>query len=96
MSINVAPRSKIDFNLTYQELLKRKLGVYEHVININPGQVVRDLRIEVEIRESREITVLRVPPIREDVAQIIDPDVGELALITNLFIYLNNQLNSLL
>ena len=85
VSINVAARSKIDFNLTYQELLQRKLGVYQNLININPGQVVRDMRIEVDIRESREITVLRVPPIREDVTQVIDPDVGE--NLSKIFFY---------
>lgn len=64
ISVNVAARSKIDFNLTYQELLSRRFGIYEHCINIDPGQVVRDLRIDVFIRESRRITSLKVPPIR--------------------------------
>lgn len=27
------------FNLTYEQLLTRKLGVYENVINVQPGQV---------------------------------------------------------
>ncbi|ELT99546.1 hypothetical protein CAPTEDRAFT_222769 [Capitella teleta] len=47
--VNVAARSKIDFNLTYEELLHRRFGIYEHVIDIDPGQVVRDLRVDVKI-----------------------------------------------
>ena len=83
--VNVAARSKIDFNLTYQELLQRKLGIYEHVINIDPGQVVRDLQVDVYIRESREITLLRVPPIRSltDISQVTDPNAG---VYTNVLI----------
>ena len=78
VAVNVAARSKIDFNLTYQELLQRRFGVYEHVINIDPGQVVRDLQVEVYIRESREITLLRVPPIRSptETFQVTDPNAG--------------------
>jgi len=36
---NVAAKSSVVFNLTYQELLKRVSGVYKHVINISPDQV---------------------------------------------------------
>ncbi|XP_013407760.1 inter-alpha-trypsin inhibitor heavy chain H3 isoform X2 [Lingula anatina] len=64
VAVNVAAQSKITFNITFQELLQRKLGLYEHVINVNPGQVVRDLKVDVYIHESREITVLKVPPLR--------------------------------
>ena len=78
VAVNVAARSKIDFNLTYQELLQRRFGVYEHVINIDPGQVVRDLKVDVYIRESRDIISLRVPPIRSpmDMFQIQDSNAG--------------------
>lgn len=33
------PQNKVSFNLTYEELLTRKLGLYDHVITLNPGQV---------------------------------------------------------
>ena len=39
VSLNVEPQNKVSFNLTYEELLTRKLGLYEHVITLNPGQV---------------------------------------------------------
>ena len=39
VSVNLEPKKKVTFNLTYEELLKRELGVYRHVINLNPGQV---------------------------------------------------------
>ncbi|CAH1784811.1 unnamed protein product [Owenia fusiformis] len=72
VSVNVAAKNKVTFHLTYQELLRRRLGVYEHLINVNPGQVVRDMKIDVHVEESREITALKVPPLREDVANTID------------------------
>jgi len=39
VSVNVAAGSFVSFKLDYQELLKRRLGVYNHVIYADPGQV---------------------------------------------------------
>ena len=64
--VNVAALEKVTFELTYQELLKRTKGKYSHVIYVNPGQVVDDMSVEVAIKESRDLTSLRVPPIRND------------------------------
>jgi len=41
VNVNIKPESKVTFNLTYEELLSRKLGRYEHTINIIPEQVRR-------------------------------------------------------
>jgi len=72
----VAAQSKVDYNLTYQELLHRKLGYYEYTLTINPGQVVRDLRVDVYIRESREITEVRVPPLKRNTTELVDMTKG--------------------
>lgn len=69
VEVNVAAQEKVIFNLTYQELLKRKHGSYEHVVYINPQQIVKDLQVEVAIEESRDITSVRVPPLRNDIEQ---------------------------
>ena len=66
VDVNVAAQEKVIFNLTYQELLKRNRGSYEHVIYIDPQQVVKDLQIKVAIEESRDITSVKVPPLRND------------------------------
>jgi hypothetical protein len=39
VSVNVAAKSKVSFNLTYEELLTRRLSAYHHVISLSPGQV---------------------------------------------------------
>lgn len=72
VSVNVEPQKKATFNLTYEELLTRKLGQYNHVINLQPGQEVKDLQVRVLISESRNITMLRVPEVRS--SNEIDPD----------------------
>ena len=72
VSINVEGRSKVIFTMNYQELLERRRGLYEHVTHIDPGQVVRDLKVEIFIQESREITFLNVPPLRRGVANRIN------------------------
>ncbi|XP_033746543.1 inter-alpha-trypsin inhibitor heavy chain H3-like [Pecten maximus] len=67
VSVNVAAQAKIKFTLTYNELLQRRRGSYDHTIYIRPRQIVNDFRVEVYIQESRQITYLRVPPLRDDV-----------------------------
>ncbi|KAF2898985.1 hypothetical protein ILUMI_07190 [Ignelater luminosus] len=64
VSVNVEPEAKAVFYLTYEELLKRKNGKYEQIINIYPKQPVEDLNVEVIISESKKITDLKTPPIR--------------------------------
>ena len=45
VSVNVEAESKVTFNLTYEQLLNRKLGIYENIINLQPGQVSTKLSI---------------------------------------------------
>ncbi|KAL3853654.1 hypothetical protein ACJMK2_017184 [Sinanodonta woodiana] len=82
VEVNVAAQDKVTFNLTYQELLKRNKGTYTHTVYINPGQPVADMRVDVAILESREITKLRVPPIRNDLLTDIDiTETNDIAII---------------
>ena len=64
MALKVGPQQGVTFNLTYQEILERRLGFYDHVLYIDPGQPVDDMRVDVSIEENREISYLHVPPIR--------------------------------
>ncbi|XP_050533848.1 inter-alpha-trypsin inhibitor heavy chain H3-like [Daktulosphaira vitifoliae] len=64
VSLNVEAEHKVTFNLTYDQLLLRKLGVYPNVININPGQVVKKLMVIVDIEEASNITTLEVPDLK--------------------------------
>ncbi|XP_053601011.1 inter-alpha-trypsin inhibitor heavy chain H4-like isoform X4 [Plodia interpunctella] len=64
VSVNVEPNTAAIFNLTYEELLVRRNGVYNHAINLHPGDLVPNLTVTVNIHETEKITVLRVPEIR--------------------------------
>ncbi|KAF2881523.1 hypothetical protein ILUMI_24657 [Ignelater luminosus] len=50
----------------YEELLKRQDGHYKQIINIHPGQTVKDLGVEVVIKESRKIKDLKAAPFRSE------------------------------
>lgn len=60
VAVNVAANSKVEFTLTYQQLLERKLGLYTQVISVRPNQVVQDFSVQVVIEESQGITFLNV------------------------------------
>lgn len=64
MTVNVEPNSKAIFNLTYEELLVRRNGVYNHAINLHPGALVPRMEVRVHIKESQKIKLLRVPELR--------------------------------
>nr|XP_022296615.1 inter-alpha-trypsin inhibitor heavy chain H3-like isoform X2 [Crassostrea virginica] len=66
IQVNVAPLGEVTFDLTYRELLKRTKGYYNHVIYLNPGQLVEDFLITVMITESRTVTFVKIPPLQKD------------------------------
>ncbi|XP_048029072.1 inter-alpha-trypsin inhibitor heavy chain H3-like isoform X2 [Megalobrama amblycephala] len=59
-SVTVAAHSKVTFELTYEELLKRRHGKYELLINAQPMQPVADFKIDVHIDENPGISFLEV------------------------------------
>ncbi|XP_053509499.1 inter-alpha-trypsin inhibitor heavy chain H3 isoform X2 [Ictalurus furcatus] len=59
-SVTVSAFSKVTFELTYEELLKRRLGKYELRINAQPTQTVADFKIDVYINEHPGISYLEV------------------------------------
>jgi len=65
VSVNVEGGAKVVFKLTYEELLERRLGLYDHMININPGQIVEDFKISIEINESLPLSKLSIPELKE-------------------------------
>ncbi|XP_053148669.1 inter-alpha-trypsin inhibitor heavy chain H6 isoform X3 [Hemicordylus capensis] len=64
VSTSVEAGGKVAFELTYEELLQRHLGKYQHAISIRPQQVVRNLSVEVSISERTGIDYIHVLPLR--------------------------------
>ncbi|XP_039529705.1 inter-alpha-trypsin inhibitor heavy chain H3-like [Pimephales promelas] len=59
-SVTVAAFSKVTFELTYEELLKRRLGKYELLINAQLMQPVADFKIDVHIHENQQISSMEI------------------------------------
>lgn len=49
-SVTVAAFSKVTFELTYEELLKRRLGKYKLQINAQPTQPVADFKVMSDLK----------------------------------------------
>uniref|UniRef100_G1NXD8 Inter-alpha-trypsin inhibitor heavy chain 5 n=1 Tax=Myotis lucifugus TaxID=59463 RepID=G1NXD8_MYOLU len=62
-SVVIPSKDKAVFLLSYEELLQRRLGKYEHIISVRPQQLVGRLTVEVNILESSGITTLEVLPL---------------------------------
>merc|ERR1719474_657757 len=65
VSTNIEAGSKVIFKLMYEELLERQSGVYKHTINVDQGQIIDDLRIEVFINESLPLSKIFIPELLE-------------------------------
>ncbi|XP_070848268.1 inter-alpha-trypsin inhibitor heavy chain H5 [Chaetodon trifascialis] len=64
MAANIPGRNRAVFLLTYEELLQRRLGRYEHVTSLRPMQLVSRLSLDVTIVDHSPITDLQVLPLR--------------------------------
>ncbi|KAL6081015.1 hypothetical protein STEG23_029120 [Scotinomys teguina] len=58
VSVTVAPNAKITFQLVYQELLRRQLGMYELLLKVKPQQLVKHLQMDIHIFEPQGIRFL--------------------------------------
>uniref|UniRef100_A0A4X2L513 Inter-alpha-trypsin inhibitor heavy chain H3 n=1 Tax=Vombatus ursinus TaxID=29139 RepID=A0A4X2L513_VOMUR len=58
VSVNVAAGSKVTFELTYEELLKRHEGKYEMYVKVQPKQLVNNFEIVADIYEPQGIKEL--------------------------------------
>ena len=72
INVNVAAGTGVEFHLTYQQLLVRSHGYYEHKIHVDLRQKIGALKIEVYIEENRDITYLSTPGLASDVLTDFD------------------------
>ncbi|XP_035003898.2 inter-alpha-trypsin inhibitor heavy chain H5 [Hippoglossus stenolepis] len=64
MAVSIPGRNRAVFLLTYEELLQRRLGRYEHVTSLRPLQLVSRLSLDVTIVDHSPIRDLEVLPLR--------------------------------
>ncbi|CAB1421826.1 unnamed protein product [Pleuronectes platessa] len=64
MAVSIPGRNRAVFLLTYEELLQRRLGRYEHVTSLKPLQLVSRLSLDVTIADHSLIQDLQVLPLR--------------------------------
>ncbi|XP_037702418.1 inter-alpha-trypsin inhibitor heavy chain H5 [Choloepus didactylus] len=62
-SLVIPSKDKAAFLLSYEELLQRRLGKYEHSISVRPQQLVGRLTVEMSILEKSGIASLEVLPL---------------------------------
>jgi uncharacterized protein YegL len=61
---NLEATGKMIFTLTYEEFLERHNSKYEHIIHVNPGQIIPKYNVNVYINESLPVTHLNVPELK--------------------------------
>ncbi|XP_034019042.1 inter-alpha-trypsin inhibitor heavy chain H5 [Thalassophryne amazonica] len=64
MAVSIPGRNRALFLLTYEELLQRRLGRYQHVTSLRPLHLVSRLSLDVTIIDHALITHLEVLPLR--------------------------------
>ncbi|XP_029102321.1 inter-alpha-trypsin inhibitor heavy chain H6 [Scleropages formosus] len=64
VSVSVPSGTRMSFTLSYEELLQRRLGRYELMLGLRPGQPVQNLTLEVTVAERTGLSFFRVLPLR--------------------------------
>ncbi|XP_028602898.2 inter-alpha-trypsin inhibitor heavy chain H2 isoform X1 [Podarcis muralis] len=59
--LNVPGGTKVQFEIHYQEPIRRKLSTYEHVIPLQPGRLAKHLEVDVRIIEPQGLHFVHVP-----------------------------------
>ncbi|KAM3587599.1 uncharacterized protein V6R79_009820 [Siganus canaliculatus] len=59
--VHVPPGSHIEFELHYQEMMQRRLGIYEHSLHLQPGRLVPQFQVDVYIFEPKGISMVQTP-----------------------------------
>ncbi|KAM7040757.1 inter-alpha-trypsin inhibitor heavy chain H4-like isoform 3-T3 [Acridotheres tristis] len=79
VSVSIAAASKVTFELTYEELLKRQLGKYELLIKVRPKQLVKHFQIDVHIFEPQGIHFLETDStfMTNELSEALTKDVNE-------------------
>ncbi|XP_063064139.1 inter-alpha-trypsin inhibitor heavy chain H6-like isoform X2 [Engraulis encrasicolus] len=64
IAISVPPGEHLSFKLSFEQLLVRRLGSYDLVLDLRPSQPVQNLSVEVTIAERTGISWVRVLPLQ--------------------------------
>ncbi|XP_063782888.1 inter-alpha-trypsin inhibitor heavy chain H2 [Pseudophryne corroboree] len=73
--LNVPAGTKVQFEIHYQEALQRRLGVYEHVLYLQPGRLAKHFEVDIYILEPEGISSVNVvKPVSEQFANLITVD----------------------
>ncbi|XP_048223497.1 inter-alpha-trypsin inhibitor heavy chain H5-like [Perognathus longimembris pacificus] len=62
-SLVIPSKNKAAFFLSYEELLQRRRGKYEHILSVRPQQLTGQLTVDVTILEKAGLTSLEVLPL---------------------------------
>uniref|UniRef100_A0A3Q0R338 Inter-alpha-trypsin inhibitor heavy chain 5 n=1 Tax=Amphilophus citrinellus TaxID=61819 RepID=A0A3Q0R338_AMPCI len=82
MAAKIPGRNRAVFLLTYEELLQRRLGRYEHVTSLRPMQLVSRLSLDVTIVDHSPITDLEVLPLRNSKSNTVIKNEKNVCQIT--------------
>ncbi|XP_072858615.2 inter-alpha-trypsin inhibitor heavy chain H2 isoform X2 [Pogona vitticeps] len=59
--LNVPGGTKVQFEIHYQEPIRRKLSTYEHIIPVQPGRLAKHFEVDVHIIEPQGLSFVHVP-----------------------------------
>ncbi|XP_072393278.1 inter-alpha-trypsin inhibitor heavy chain H4-like [Diabrotica undecimpunctata] len=88
ITVNIEPRSKVLFKLEYEELLQRENGQYKIITNIQPGQIVKKLKVTVTIKENQPLINLKTPYLQAGSGSM---DLGQMTIDPNARVSIDNS-----
>uniref|UniRef100_A0A8C5MRL9 Inter-alpha-trypsin inhibitor heavy chain 2 n=1 Tax=Leptobrachium leishanense TaxID=445787 RepID=A0A8C5MRL9_9ANUR len=76
--LTVPSGSKVEFEIHYQEVIRRNLGVYQHTVYLQPGRLAKNFEVDIYILEPQGISFLNVPgTVNPEYAPLIQQTKGD-------------------
>ncbi|CAH2275549.1 inter-alpha-trypsin inhibitor heavy chain H2 [Pelobates cultripes] len=76
--LTVPSGTKVEFEIHYQETIRRNLGVYQHVVYLQPGRLAKHFEADIYITEPQGISSVNVPvTVSPNYAPLVKTTKGE-------------------
>ena len=60
LSVELEPEENVTLSLVYENLLERKSGLYQHALNLSPGEIIYDFMVRISICENKNVSDVAV------------------------------------
>lgn len=72
LPVLLEPGERVTLSLVYENILERKSGLYQHPLNLSPGEIIYDLVVKINISENKNVSNVSVTgPVIDQISKFL-------------------------